>query len=101
VMVMTSYDDNVPDEKKHKGKRPKSKAKFLKMKILNDFTKDEASRIVKDNVSEEAEVKTDGSTSYNDFKKIVKNHEKHVVKAKDVASLLPWVHIAISNIKRQ
>lgn len=100
VMVMTSYDDNIPENKRHKGKRPKSKSGYLKMKIINSFQMKEANRLVKENISEEAILKTDSSTSYNGLAAIVKEHDKQVVKPEDAGKILPWVHIAIANAKR-
>jgi len=100
VMVMTSYDDQVPEDKKHKGNRPKSKSGYLKMKIINSFDKQETTRLVKENVSAEARLKTDGSTSYNGLKEVVREHDQQTVKPKEAGKMLPWVHIAIANAKR-
>ena len=99
-MVMTSYDDQVPEDKKHKGKRPKSKPGYLKMKIINSFDMQEAKRLVRENVSAEASLKTDGSTSYNALSEVVRDHDQQTVKPKEAGKVLPWVHIAISNAKR-
>ncbi len=100
VMVMISYDDNIPKDKQHKGKRPKSKHGYLKMKIMDGFGAPRVKKKVEEHVSPEAMVKSDGSTSYNTIKDVVKAHQSQTVESKKACEVLPWVHISISNAKR-
>lgn len=100
VMVMISYDDNIPKDQQHKGKRPKSKPGFLKMKIMDGFGAPRVKKKVEEHVSPEATIKSDGSTSYNTIKDVVKAHQSQTVESKKAGEVLPWVHIAISNAKR-
>ena len=51
-------------------------------------------------INENAELTTDDSTSYVNFKNIVNSHMSQVVEPKNISKVLPWVHIVISNAKR-
>ena len=51
--------------------------------------------------NEPASLTTDDSTSYVHFKNLVKEHTAQVIQPKDISKVLPWVHIMISNAKRQ
>jgi hypothetical protein len=86
-------------EKPKPDKIPK-RVNHIKMQIVDDMSADSVTRIVKDQVDSQAEITSDDSTSYKNLKKIVKKHEAKVVKLKDLPKILPWVHIAIANVKR-
>jgi hypothetical protein len=43
---------------------------------------------------------SDDSTSYKKLGEHVKLHKAQVIKPEDLPRILPWVHIAIGNIKR-
>ena len=73
---------------------------YLKMKVINNLKADTITPIVKEQVDEESELFTDDSTSYTNLKDCVKSHTAKVIKPKELETLLPWVHIAISNAKR-
>jgi hypothetical protein len=57
-------------------------------------------QVVKEQVDSQAEITSDDSTSYKKLKHIVKSHMSQVVKSEDLPKILPWVHIAIGNVKR-
>jgi hypothetical protein len=42
----------------------------------------------------------DHSTSYTNFNTLVREHRPKIIPKKEVAKMLPWVHITISNAKR-
>ena len=46
-------------------------------------------------------IDTDNSTSHVDLKNFVPEHNARVIPKEKVGEVLPWVHIAISNAKRQ
>lgn len=72
----------------------------LKMIVINDLKSDTITPLVEKNVSNEASIDSDDSTSYVKLKNIVKEHRPQVIPKKEVSKMLPWVHIAISNAKR-
>ena len=53
------------------------------------------------NVSNESVIDSDHSTSYVKLEDTVKEHRPQVIPKTEVGKTLPWVHIAISNAKRQ
>ena len=53
-------------------------------------------------LSKNATVMTDGKTSYRVLENIAKKHKAVIVKDKrEVSKIFPWVHIAISNVKKK
>jgi transposase-like protein len=96
VVVMTESEFV---ENPKPGKKPK-RVNHLKMIVIDDLKADTVTEIVKEQVATAAELTTDDSSSYKKLKQIVKSHEAHVVKPEDLPKILPWVHIAIGNVKR-
>lgn len=83
-----------------KGKKPR-RVGYLKMKVMDDLKKETINKVVQDSLSSQSELVTDGSTSYVDLKDYVKSHHSEVIPKDKIGEKLPWVHIAISNAKRQ
>jgi len=79
----------------------KRKVGYLKMKVIEDLKKGTINQVVEDLVSEKSSIITDGSTSYVELSDYVENHESQVIPKEKVGEVLPWVHITISNAKRQ
>ncbi|SFL48071.1 ISXO2-like transposase domain-containing protein, partial [Porphyromonadaceae bacterium KH3CP3RA] len=52
-------------------------------------------------VESTADLTTDDSTSYTKLKELVHSHTASVIPHEDLSKVLPWVHTAISNAKRQ
>lgn len=105
VLVMIESEPvEVQDESEGKS-RPKSlksrKAGHLKMIVIDDLKSETITPLVEKNVSKEAVIDSDNSTSYNKLKDVVKEHRPKVVPKNELDKVLPWVHIAISNAKRQ
>ncbi|KAA6327730.1 hypothetical protein EZS27_023307 [termite gut metagenome] len=96
VVVMT---ESAFVENPKQGKPPKA-VNHIKMKIVCDLKADTTTKIVKKYVDSQAELTTDASTSYKKLKEHVKKQDAKVVKQGDLPQVLPWVHIAISNVKR-
>lgn len=96
VIVMTesvSVEDPKPG-------RPPKKVNHIKMQVTNDMQAATAAGTVKEKVDSQAELITDDSTSYTKLKEVVKSHLAQVIQPEDLPKLLPWVHIAIGNVKR-
>ena len=96
VLVMTE-SEFIQNPKPNK--KPK-RVGHIKMKIVNDLSADTTVEIVKEQVDAQAEITSDDSTSYSKLEQVVKSHGAQVIKTEDLPKTLPWVHIAISNVKR-
>ncbi len=95
VLVMTESEKL--DENK-KGKKSR-KVGHIKMKVIEDLKSETIDAVVSKNISKEAHLTTDNSTSYSDLRDLVEKHEAKVIPTKEINKELPWVHIAISNAK--
>jgi len=87
-------------ESPQKGKKPR-RVGYLKMKVITDLKSDTINKFVKTLAADATEVDTDDSTSYVDLKEYIPRHNSQVIPKDKVGEILPWVHIAISNAKRQ
>lgn len=83
-----------------KGKKPR-RVGYLKMKVIEDLKRETINEVVQNLASKTTEVDTDDSTSYVDLNDFVPRHNSQVIPKEKVGEILPWVHIAISNAKRQ
>jgi transposase-like protein len=81
------------------GKKPK-RVNHLKMLVIDDLKADTILNTVKEHVNPQAELTTDDATSYSKLSEHVKSHHAQVIKKEDLPKILPWVHIAIGNVKR-
>ena len=98
VLVMAESTDV---EHPKAGKKPR-RAGHLKMKVIDDLRKETINKVVQSSVNpSQTSVVSDASTSYVDLKGFVKSHHSEVVPKEEIGNNLPWVHIAISNAKRQ
>lgn len=82
------------------GKKPR-RVGYLKMRVIDDLTKETINKNVKELATNATEVDTDDSTSYTELKNYIPKHNAEVIPKEKVGEILPWVHIAISNAKRQ
>ena len=73
----------------------------IKMIVIPNLKAQTIDTEVTENIDSDASLTTDDSTSYAHFKNLVKEHTAQVIKPKDISKVLPWVHIMISNAKRQ
>lgn len=73
----------------------------IKMIVINDFKAPTLDNEVVKWINNEAELTTDDSKSYINFKNLVNSHTSQVIEPKNLSKVLPWVHIVISNAKRQ
>jgi hypothetical protein len=96
VLIMTESKLVKKPKRGMKSKR----VNHIKMQIMNDMSADAVTETVKKQVDTQAEITSDDSTSYKKLKQVVKSHQAQAVKPEDLPKILPWVHIAIGNVKR-
>jgi len=70
------------------------------MKVIPDLKSETIEYQVGQNISGNSLLVTDDSSSYTNLEGFVETHRAQVVTPKEVGTVLPWVHIAISNAKR-
>ena len=87
-------------ESPKKGQKPR-RVGYLKMKVIDNLQSDTIHEQLKTLAANTTEVDTADSTSYVDLKDFVPKHNAQVIPKEKVGEILPWVHIAISNAKRQ
>ena len=98
VLVMA---ESTPIEGKTANKGKPRKMGHIKMIVIEDLKSETITPLVEKNVSNESVIDSDHYTSYVKLKDIVKEHRQQVIPKTEVGKVLPWVHIAISNAKRQ
>lgn len=77
----------------------KKKLGFIKMKVIDSLKKEDMNQYVDGLIDKGSKIITDKSNSYNDFHENYR-HESSVIPKEKISTVLPWVHIAISNAKR-
>jgi hypothetical protein len=77
-----------------------SQCRYFKMKTLGNHEKAEVNELVVEFIHENAVIFSDQSTSYVDFAKLVELHISEKSTQELTKTTLKWVHIAISNAKR-
>jgi predicted RNA-binding Zn-ribbon protein involved in translation (DUF1610 family) len=82
------------------GQKPR-RVGYLKMKVIDNLKSGTINEHVRTLASEADEIDTDDSTPYVDLKNFVPKHNAQVIPKEKAGEVLPWVHIAISNAKRQ
>ncbi len=76
------------------------KVGHIKMIVIPDLKSETITPLVENNVSKESIIDSDNSTSYTELKEVVREHRPQVIPKNEIGKVLPWVHIAISNLKR-
>jgi hypothetical protein len=97
VLVMAE-SDLVESPKKEKKPR---RVGYLKIKVIDDLQKETINNVVQSAVSKNSQFTSDNSTSFVDLHGFVESHQKEVMPKEKISQKLPWVHIAISDGKRQ
>ena len=83
-------------ESPKRGGKPR-RVGYLKMKVIDNLQSENINEHIKRLAGNATEIDTDDSTSYVDLKDFVPRHNAQ----EKVGEILSWVHIAISNAKRQ
>lgn len=73
---------------------------FFKMKVLNDATSNSVEKFVEKSVAPESVLFTDKNTAYVNLERMVENHIKVKSSPNTTKGDLNWVHVAISNLKK-
>jgi len=77
-----------------------SHCRYFKMKVLDSHQKSEINDVVIEYINENAVIFSDKSTSYVDFSELIDTHITSKSDKEVTKKTLKWVHIAISNAKR-
>ena len=77
-----------------------SQCRYFKAKVLQTHKSDEINELVEESLDEKSIVFTDDSTSYVDISKYVELHVVEKSSEELTKETLRWVHITISNAKR-
>jgi len=91
--------ESVPLEDLATGKKERH-VRFFKAKVMEGHLGEEINEVVKESLDESCIVFTDKSSSYVDISSFVELHITEKSDAKTTKETLKWVHIAISNAKR-
>ncbi|TZF83925.1 IS1595 family transposase [Pedobacter sp. BS3] len=91
--------ESTPLEDVETGKKS-SHCRYFKAKVLNTHTKEEINETVQKNIDNQSIVFTDQSTSYVDIADFVELHITEKSDKQTTKESLKWVHITISNAKR-
>lgn len=91
--------ESTPLEDLETGKKS-SQCRYFKMKTLKTHEKTEVNQVVAEYINENAVIFSDKSTSYTDFSEFVETHLSSKSTKEVTKTTLKWVHIAISNAKR-
>ncbi|MEI7677216.1 MAG: IS1595 family transposase, partial [Bacteroidales bacterium] len=91
--------ESVPLEDLDTGKKSKS-CRFFKMTVLKGHSAEAINNVVKESINEKSIVFTDRSASYIDIEKYIEVHVMEKSTPEVTKETLKWVHIAISNAKR-
>jgi hypothetical protein len=91
--------ESTPLEDLEKGKTS-SQCRYFKMKTVESHEKTELNELVIEYIHEKAVIFSDQSTSYVDFSELVEMHIAEKSTKELTKTTLKWVHITISNAKR-
>lgn len=91
--------ESIPVEDLNSGKTS-NHCRHFKMKVLKSHKSTEIESLIKESLNPEAVVFSDKSTSYFNIENYVESHVTQKSSKQTTTDMLKWVHIAISNAKR-
>ena len=94
IMAESTPLEDINSDKKEKHVR------YFKAKVMESHSKDGINEVVSESLDESCIIFTDKSSSYLDISDLVELHITEKSDAKTTKETLKWVHIAISNAKR-
>ena len=100
VLVMASTGSGNGESETRKSVKPTA-LKYVKMVVISDLKSKTIDGQATESIDNESIINTDNSTSYTNFSGIFKEHNGHVIPRELLGKVLPWVHISISNAKRE
>jgi transposase-like protein len=77
-----------------------TQCRYFKAKVLTDHTAEQINQTIQESIDEKSIVFTDKSTSYVDISNFVELHITEKSNKETTKETLKWVHITISNAKR-
>ena len=93
------FAESIPLEDPETGKKSKF-CGYFKAIVLPTHKSGEVNEVIEENLDEQCIVFTDKSTSYVDISEFVELHVTEKSSKETTGETLKWVHIAISNAKR-
>jgi hypothetical protein len=101
VAVLVMIESERAKEPPKNKTRPKRKARYLKMKVLEKKNQENIFGEIKTHIQKTGVAITDGAGYYKKLDSIVADHFEFNCSDPTLAhKVLPWVHIAISNAKK-
>ena len=97
VLVMA---ESLPVKGKKKKYQKSKQSRYFKMVVVPGLTQREINQTVQTNVDSKAKVLTDEFSSYFKLQEVIAKHSTHKSKDGQSDKIMPWVHTAISNAKR-
>ena len=91
--------ESTPLEDPQTGKKSKQ-CRYFKMNVLESHLPEDINNVVEKNFKENSIIFSDKGTSYTDIAKYVDIHISEKSDKENAERSLPWVHIVISNVKR-
>lgn len=77
-----------------------TKFRYVKMLVVDNLKSETIKEKVEQSIQKKSLIKSDNYKEYNDIKELVWCHQPKMVKPKEAAKVLLWVHTMISNAKR-
>ena len=99
LQAVTIMAESTPLENIDTGKKSRH-VRFYKMKVLENHTADAIENNLEEAIDEDIVLFTDQNRSYSNLADIVSVHVSEKSSHETTVSTLKWVHIAISNLKR-
>jgi len=98
--VLVMAESSIVEGDLKKNGKPR-KVGHIKMKVIDNLESKTITGIVKEAITQNSTIDTDDSTSYVELKSVVAKHRPQIIPKEKIGEMLPWVHLAISNSKRQ
>lgn len=97
VLVMA---ESLPVKSKKKAYGKHKRSRYFKMVVVPDLSQARINKVVEANVNSKTKVLTDDYSSYFKLNQVIERHQTHQSKQQDTNTIMPWVHTAIANAKR-
>jgi hypothetical protein len=102
VKAIVAISTTPVEEHKQQKHKPKTKAGYLKISVVSSLNKVEVGYEASKMIAKSASVITDGRRCYGGLQEHCKSHKTIIVQdKKQVSKIFPWVHTAISNVKKK
>ena len=95
LLVIAETVEGNPTKKSHRH----TAVKHIKMIVIDGLEAETIDAKVKENIEMSSTIIREHSTSYTNFKSIMASHRPQIIQEEKVGEILPWVHIAISNVR--